>query len=229
MIQGYSVLAIVPARGGSKGISKKNIHKLAGKPLIAWTIEEAKKSRYIDRVILSSEDEEIIGIAKKCGCEVPFIRPNELAKDDTPGIEPVLHALRTLPEKYDYVVLLQPTSPLRLVVDIDGCIELCILKNAPAAVSVTKVTQHPYWMFEIDHSGRTIPFIQERKEVFCRQDLPDVYILNGAVYVSKTDWLLEHQSFMAPLTVANIMPRERSFDIDDEIDLNACEAFLNME
>ncbi len=113
MIAGKTVLAIIPARGGSKGVPRKNIRLLAGKPLIVWTIDEAKKSKYIDRFILSSEDDEIIKIAREYGCEVPFKRPIELAQDDTPGIEPVIHAINTLEDKYDYVVLLQPTSPLR--------------------------------------------------------------------------------------------------------------------
>ena len=126
MLNGKTILAIIPARGGSKGIPRKNIKPLAGKPLIAWTIEEAKKSKYIDRLILSSEDEEIIRIAKKWGCEVPFVRPKEFAEDETSGIEPILHAIETLSEKYDYVCLLQPTSPLRTVNDIDGCIKKCI-------------------------------------------------------------------------------------------------------
>lgn len=122
------ILAIIPARGGSKGVPRKNIRDLAGKPLIAWTIEEAKKSKYITRLILSSEDEEIIEAAKKYGCEVPFVRPIELAQDNTPGIEPVLHAIEKCPG-YDYVLLLQPTSPLRTVEDIDGCIEFLLNKN----------------------------------------------------------------------------------------------------
>ncbi|MEH2097772.1 acylneuraminate cytidylyltransferase family protein, partial [Nostoc sp.] len=121
MIHGKKVLAIIPARGGSKAVPRKNIREIGGKPLIAWTIEEAKKSQYIDRLILSSEDDEIISIAQKWGCEIAFKRPVELAQDDTPGIAPVLHALNQLPI-YDYVVLLQPTSPLRQVIDIDGCI-----------------------------------------------------------------------------------------------------------
>jgi CMP-N,N'-diacetyllegionaminic acid synthase len=120
MFEGKTILAIVPARGGSKGVPRKNIRLLAGKPLIAWTIDEAKKSRYIDRLILSSEDDEIIEVAREFGCEIPFKRPDELAQDDTPGIESVIHAINTLEEKYDFVVLLQPTSPLRTVEDIDG-------------------------------------------------------------------------------------------------------------
>jgi len=117
MIDNNMVLGIISARGGSKGIPRKNIKLLAGKPLIAWTIEEAQKSQYLDRLILSSEDMEIISTAQSWGCEVPFIRPAELARDDTPGIDPVIHALHQLAEQYDYVMLLQPTSPLRTVED----------------------------------------------------------------------------------------------------------------
>lgn len=219
MIQGKSVLAIIPARGGSKGIPRKNIRMLAGKPLIAWTIEEAKKSKYIDRLILSSEDDEIIKVAKEWGCEVPFVRPAELAQDDTAGIEPVLHALNTLKEKYDYVVLLQPTSPLRSVDDIDGCIETCVSSSAPSCVSVTEVNQHPYLMYKIDKTGSLEPFRDQKNEIHRRQDLPLVYILNGAVYVAESHFLCKNRSFLKPLTKAFVMTRERSLDIDNELDL----------
>ena len=134
MIDNKRVLAIIPARGGSKGVPRKNIRNLAGKPLIAWTIKEGKKSKYIDRLILSSEDSEIIEIAKAYGCDVPFVRPEELAKDNTSGVEPVLHAVSKL-EGYDIVVLLQPTSPLRTVTDIDKCIEKCIFEKAYLCLS----------------------------------------------------------------------------------------------
>lgn len=141
------ILAIIPARGGSKGVPRKNIRELAGKPLIAWTIEEAKKSKYIDRLILSTEDDEIIEVAKQYGCEVPFKRPIELAQDDTPGIDPVLHAIEQCPG-YDYVVLLQPTSPLRTVDDIDGCIEQLLSSDGTNfCVSVTEPEKSPYWMY----------------------------------------------------------------------------------
>jgi len=223
MIQGKSVLAIIPARGGSKGIPRKNVKLLAGKPLIAWTIEEAKKSKYIDRLILSSEDEEIIKVAKEWGCEVPFIRPVELAQDDTPGIEPVLHALNTLKEKHDYVVLLQPTSPLRSVDDIDGCIETCLTSHAPSCVSVTEVDQHPYLMYKIDKTGSLKLFKNQKNEIQRRQDLPLVYILNGAVYVAESSWLQQNRSFLKTLTKAHVMPRERSLDIDNEIDFRFVE------
>ena len=134
MIDGRSVLAIIPARGGSKGVPRKNIRPLGGKPLIAWTIEAAHRSAWIDRLILSSEDQEIIDTACAWGCDVPFVRPAELARDCTPGIDPVLHALKQLPS-FDLVVLLQPTSPLRSAADIDRCIERCQRGGAPAAVT----------------------------------------------------------------------------------------------
>jgi len=187
VINGKSVLAIIPARGGSKGVPRKNIRLLAGKPLIAWTIGEAKKSKYIDRLILSSEDEEIIQVAREWGCEAPFVRPKELAQDDTPGIEPVLHAIDILNDKYDYVVLLQATSPLRTANDIDGCIETCTFSNKQPCVSVTEVSEHPYWMYTINSSNHLDQFVKQRNEIYRRQELPKVYILNGAVYVAPVD------------------------------------------
>ncbi len=226
MIQGKTVLAIIPARGGSKGIPRKNVKLLAGKPLIAWTIEEAKKSKYIDKLILSSEDAEIIKVAQKWGCEAPFVRPPELARDDTPGIEPVLHALNALKEKYDYVVLLQPTSPLRQVDDIDGCIEACFDANALSCVSATEVTQHPYLMYTIDHEGALRELIHRRETIHRRQDLPTVYVLNGAIYLAASEWLQQNRSFLKPDTKAYVMSRERSLDIDDLIDFKIAEFIL---
>lgn len=227
MIQGKTVLAIIPARGGSKGIPGKNIKPLAGKPLIAWTIEEARKSKYIDRLILSSEDDKIIKVAEEWGCEAPFVRPPELAKDDTPGIEPVLHALNALKEKYDYVVLLQPTSPLRSVDDIDGCIKTCVFSNVPSCVSVTEVNQHPYLMYTVDHEG-TLHTLMDQKEIISRrQDLPAVYILNGAVYIAESTWIQQSRSFLRLDTKAYVMPKERSQDIDDPTDFKIAEFIMN--
>lgn len=223
MIAGKTVLAIIPARAGSKGIPRKNIRLLAEKPLIAWTIDEAKKSKYIDRLILSSEDEEIIKVAKEYRCEVPFKRPVELAQDDTPGIEPVIHALDTLEEKYAYVALLQPTSPLRTVEDIDGCIQQCIMTELPACVSVTEAQQSPYWMYKLDDGMKLKPFVQHNKKIYRRQDLPKVYVLNGAVYVAKTSFINENKSFLNEETVGYIMSGESSVDIDTEMDFSYCE------
>ena len=227
MIQGRSILAIIPARGGSKGVPRKNLREIAGKPLIAWAIEAGKKSQYIDRLILSSEDPEIISKARSWSCEVPFVRPAELARDETPGIDPVLHALSELPEKYDYIVLLQPTSPLRLAEDINGCLETCLHHHASACVTVTEVDQSPFWMYRVNTSHRLVPLIDQESLPNRRQDLPPVYIVNGAVYVAQTTWLQQQRTFLTTETVAHIMPRERSLDVDTELDLKICESLIS--
>lgn len=223
MINGKKVLAIIPARGGSKGIPRKNIRELAGKPLIAWTIDEAKKTKYIDRLILSSDDEEIIKVAKEYGCGVPFKRPVVLAQDDTPGIDPVIHAINTLEEKYDYVVLLQPTSPLRTVEDIDGCIEQCIIMGSPVCVSVNEAKQNPYWMYKLDDNIRLKPFMQKHERMNRRQDLPKFYVLNGAVYLAESRFIIKNKSFLTEETTGYIMSEENSVDIDNEMDFAFCE------
>lgn len=227
MIHGKTVLAIIPARGGSKGIPRKNIRNLAGKPLIAWTIEEANKSKHIDRLILSSEDEEIIAVANAWGCETPFVRPAELAQDDTPGIKPVIHAISILPDKYDYVLLLQPTSPFRSVADIDGCIEYCIQMDAKACVSVTEPEKSPYWMYLLDEKDRLHPLIETFENVDRRQDLPKVYALNGALYVANCAWLLNTGKFISAATIAYKMHKERSVDIDSDADFRFAEFLMN--
>lgn len=225
MIGNKRVLAMIPARGGSKGIPRKNIKPLVGKPLIAWTIEAARSSRYIDRLILSSEDEEIMDVARQYGCDVPFVRPPELARDETAGIEPVLHALTMLPG-YDYLLMLQPTSPLRTSGDIDAIIELCQHSGASSAVSVTEVDHSPYWMYRTDTEGRLQPLLDQKDLPARRQDLPDIYALNGALYVAACQELYTSRTFVNTQTVAYIMPRERSLDIDTPFDFKLCELLL---
>jgi N-acylneuraminate cytidylyltransferase len=198
---------------------------VAGKPLIAWTIEEAEKSTYIDRLVLSSEDSEIIRVAKEWGCEVPFVRPAELAKDDTPGVEPVIHALEVLPV-CDYVVLLQPTSPLRKCSDIDACIELCVNEHASSCVSISEPDKSPYWMFKLAGGKRLKPLMKAGELPRRRQELPKVYAVNGAVYVTDRAWLLRSRRFIGDDTVGYEMPRERGLDIDTEFDLRICEVLL---
>ncbi|MGO4692881.1 acylneuraminate cytidylyltransferase family protein [Paenibacillus sp. 2TAB26] len=226
MINKKKILAVIPARGGSKGLPRKNIINLAQKPLIFWTMEQAIKSKYIDRLILSSDDPEIIEVAKSYGCEVPFIRPKHLSLDTTPGIAPVLHAIEKLPD-YDYVVLLQPTSPLRLADDIDGCIERIIETGAPACVSVAKVDKSPYWMYTLGENNHMQLLIPQNDIPARRQDLSDVFMVNGAVYVAETRWLIKNKSFLKDNTVAFVMPKNRSHDIDTEDDLFLCESLMS--
>lgn len=217
MISCKRVLAVVTARGGSKGIPHKNLREVAGRPLLAWSIAAGRTSRYIDRLVLSSEDDEIIAAALRLGCEVPFVRPPRLAADDTPGIEPVLHALEQLPG-YDYVVLLQPTSPLRISKDIDCCLELCEQQGAPACVSVRRSRENPCFTFCVGPDGRMSPVVSNGNHGGRRQDFPDFFVLNGAVYVAQPEWLKRTRSFVAEGAIAYVMPGERSLEIDEEDD-----------
>ncbi|OMD62770.1 MULTISPECIES: acylneuraminate cytidylyltransferase family protein [Paenibacillus] len=228
MIKNKKILAIIPARGGSKGLPRKNIRELAGKPLIAWTIEAGRKSKYIDRLIVSTEDSEIIEVAKEYGAEIPFVRPKHLAEDESLGLDPVFHALGELPG-YDIVVLLQPTSPLRLTEDIDACIEQLIVSGGPACVSMTETEILPYWMYTLQDSGLMKPIITKKEIGIRRQDLPPVYILNGAVYVAEIEWLFRAKSFITEETSAFIMPNSRSYDIDTEEDFLLCEWKMNKD
>lgn len=152
-----SLLAIISSRGGSKGIQRKNIKELCGKPLIAWTIKVAQQVSEIDRIIVSTEDEEIARVAEAWGAEVPFLRSIELAQDDTPGIDPVLHSLKQLPE-FSEVMLLQPTSPLRKSEDIRSLLVLSKKQNAPSVVSVTLAQKHPFWMYRLGEGQELVPF-----------------------------------------------------------------------
>jgi N-acylneuraminate cytidylyltransferase len=217
VINGKKIIAIIPARGGSKALSKKNVRLLGGKPLIAWTIEAARGSRYLDRVILSSDDDEIISVAAQYECDIPFKRDSKLAADDTPSIEVVIDALTRCPG-YDCVVLLQPTSPLRTSEDIDRTIEQWASSDASTCVTVCMVEQSPYWMFKLEDDARLVPLIP-LSQFARRQDLPPVYVLNGAVYVARTAWLLRERAFVSTDTVAYVMPGARSIDIDTEEDL----------
>jgi CMP-N,N'-diacetyllegionaminic acid synthase len=218
-------LALITARGGSKSIPRKNIKLFGGKPLIAWAIETALSSRAVDDVVVTTDDEEIAMTAKEWGAEVPFLRPAELAADDSPGIDPILHALAQL-GSHDQVVVLQPTSPLRRIADVDACVELARQHKAPASVSVSEPAKHPYWMYRLDGRQRMHPLLNV--STFAnRQDLPPVYALNGAVYYAQTDWLKRHHTFVTTETVGYIMPPERSLDIDTALDWKIAEMLLH--
>lgn len=226
MIQDKSILAIIPARGGSKGIPRKNIREIAGKPLLGWTAEQGHKSSYIDRLVLSTDDEEIAAVGRNFGVDVPFMRPAELALDTTPGVAPVIHMVDSLDEEYDYVVLLQPTSPLRTAEDIDECIEHCIRHDARCCVSMVETACSPYWTFTLNDEDR-LNFVIEQEEYFTtRQQQPKTYEPNGAVYIAQPGWLRKTGKFLTQDTVAYIMSREKSWDIDEMFDLEICEMLL---
>jgi N-acylneuraminate cytidylyltransferase/CMP-N,N'-diacetyllegionaminic acid synthase len=212
------ILGIIPARGGSKSVPNKNIAAVAGRPLIAYTIRAALEARCIDRLIVSTDSEEIAEVACSLGAEVPFLRPPELARDSTAGIAPILHAIRWLDRNESYrpglVACLQPTSPLRTARDIDAAVGLALDRNAEAVVSVAPVCSHPYWMKQIDAAGRLLDAAALPRPFKQRQELPRLYALNGAIYLARRDVLLDHETWYTERTFAYIMPPERSLDID---------------
>jgi CMP-N,N'-diacetyllegionaminic acid synthase len=227
MIGTKTVLALIPARGGSKGVPRKNIREVGGKPLIAWSIEAAKASRYIDHLILSSDDQSIIDVAKKWGCDVPFVRPKDLATDEADSMQVVRHAIAALPKHYDYLVLLQPTSPMRRTEDIDGAIECCVNGEAVTCVSVCEPDKSPYWMLKVDGNGMAQTLFPADQIPHRRQDAPPVAAVNGAVYVARTEHVANGGTFFADRTVVYPMPKERSFDIDTELDLKIVNFLFN--
>ena len=229
MYKGYSVVALITARGGSKGLPRKNIRLLLSKPLIAWTIEEAKKCRLIDRVIVSTEDEKISNTARKYGGEVPFIRPKGLAQDRTEMVDVIIHALdwlKTSGYQHDLFVLLQPTSPLRTAEDIEGAIKLFFSKKANAVVSVCEAERHPYLANTLPKDDCMKNFLRADIMDKNRQELPKYYRLNGAIYLADCGYFRRYKSFYGKNSYAYIMPQDRSADIDSEIDLRWAEYLL---
>lgn len=226
MIGDRRVLAVITARGGSKGLPGKALLPLAGVPLIGWTIRAAQASQRIDRLILSSDDPEIIRVAQDQGCEAPFVRPETLATDTASSIDVVLDAVERVPG-YDVVVLLQPTSPLRTTEDIDGTVDL--LGDRPSAVSVTPASIHPWLTYGSDEAGRLLPLMNVPDGVSLRrQDLPAAWSLNGAVYAAAVSWLKDSRSFVVGgQTGFWPMPPETSVDIDTREDFNEAQKIID--
>jgi len=225
------MLAIIPARGGSKGVPKKNIKPLAGKPLILWTIDAALKSKQIDKIIVSTDDEEIVAVCQGTGVEIPFMRPKELAQGSSLAIDNYIYTIERLNREfncnYEEFVVLLPTVPLRTSEDIDKAVELFSQKNAESVISSTTL-HHPFeWVFSINDDG----IIQRNNEIdikkmMNRQESKHVYIPNGAVYVFKYSLLKEKNSYYSDKTYAYVMPPERSVDIDTEIDFKFAEYLI---
>jgi len=216
------ILAIIPARSGSKGVPRKNIKDLNGKPLIAYTIEAAKHSKYIDKVIVSTEDIEIKDVAIKFGGYVPFLRPNELATDSSPSIDAILYTINKLKQEYDYfpkyICLLQCTSPLRTAKHIDEAFLKLQQTNMDAVVSVCEAEVNPYWS-NIFKGDKLEYFLEKGKTITRRQELPDIYRMNGAIYIIKTDVLMETKTFEPENLTGYIMDDISSIDIDTFLDL----------
>lgn len=224
------VIAVVTARGGSKGIPGKNIAPVGGKPLIAWTVEAALSSSTLSRVLVSTDSAEIARVAAEFGAEVPFLRPAELATDEAPHIAVLEHVVQWLERESqsppDYLMTLQPTSPLRTSLDIDQAVGVARAHDAIAVVSVCETGHHPYLAKAINERGTLRDFIQKEVESLRRQDLPPVYALNGAIYLNRTESIRKDRTLMPEGTYAYIMPPERSLDIDAPWDLYLADLVL---
>ena len=224
------VLALINARGNSKGIPRKNIKPLLGKPLIAYSIEAAQASKLIDKVIVSTDDTEIAEISRKFGAEVPFLRPEHLATDDAPQLKATEYAIGWLREHWsmrpEILILLQPTAPLRTTTDIDQALKLLIETRADSVVSfTTEAAKHPYYMYTME-DGRPRPFVDLGNSGLQRQSFPKVFVRNGAIYALRASVVTDYGNVYGSDCRAYMMPPERSINIDNEFDWTLAEFIL---
>lgn len=224
------ILGLIPARGGSKGIPRKNLRPLLGRPLIVHTIQAALQSRFLGNVVVSTEDLEIANVAKEAGASVPFNRPKALATDAVPQIETVIDAIVRMEqiegEPYDIAILLQPTVPMRSPDDIDAALELLVDSGSDSVVSFTRAMQcHPYYLYTLE-KDRPVPFVNLPDQNLPRQNFPAVYVRNGAIYATRRDVIMEQRSFYGQDCRAYLMPPERSVNIDTLFDLNVAELLM---
>ena len=220
------IIAFIPARGGSKGVKKKNIRELAGKPLIEYTIQAALESNYIDRVVVSTDSEEIAEVASSCGAEIPYMRPQKLAEDTTTTLDVVLHGIAHIEgmREYDSLILLQPTQPLRTAADIDGAIECFYCGGGKSLVSISEVEEHPILMRTVDDEGR-LRRLMDVSSTVRRQDMPMIYKVNGAIYINRIAEIDENTSFNDN-EIGYRMEKSHSVDIDELSDFALAEYYL---
>jgi len=220
---------IITARGGSKGIPRKNLASCGGCPLIAWTIVAARKARLAARVLVSTDDPEIAAAAQAAGADVPFLRPAELAGDHSSHVDVMKHAvswLETQGTVYEYVALVQPTCPLILPEDVDGALELALRTRNDSVITVTPAEHHPYYSHRLRPDGTLEYFWTEGRNYHRRQDLPSAYDEAGAIYVLKRNLLFDRNVLEAEHPLAYVLPRERALDIDAPWDLHLADLIL---
>lgn len=222
-------LAIIPARGGSRGIPRKNVRLLGGKPLIAWTIEAAASSEHLDRIVVSTEDPEIRGVAEASGAEVPVLRPPELAADDSPTIDCVLHMMTHLSAErdrgFDALVVLQPTSPFRVAGEIDRAVETLEDSRFSCLASYVRARSNPFWMVRKGEDGEVHKLL-ESQGLYQRQKLPVVYEPNGAIYINTWDVILRERALRTSPCLLFEMESRSSVDLDTYEDWDYAEYLL---
>lgn len=234
MINGKTVLAIIPARGGSKGLPGKNIRPICGKPLIAWTIEQANKSRYLDCAVVTTDSVEIAEVSRSAGAYVPFLRPEQFATDQASSYDVIRHALAYFKDvehkEFDFVVLLEPTSPLREDDDIDRMLEQLVARSAhfDSIVSVGEVTEHPSIMKRLDGEG-IAPFSTELAQTLRRQDNSSAYFPYGVAYIAKTAALLDENTFYTRRCMHFVIKRYQNYEIDDIYNFLCVESVMKHE
>lgn len=222
------IISIIPARGGSKGLKGKNIITLYGKPLISWSIEASIASKYITDTVVSSDDDKTLDIASKYDVDI-VKRPSSLSQDETPSEDVIEHVLKSINKSFEYLVLLQPTSPLRDTHDIDTAFKILLQSDADALISVYEPAHHPLKAFTHSEEGYLEGIVNNSFPFQRRQDLPKAYYPNGAIYIIKVDTFLRTKSLYCDKTLHYLMSEERSIDIDTQIDIEKAEAYLKKE
>ena len=226
-MQNKNVLAIIPARAGSKGLPGKNTISLNGRPLIMWTIDAAIKSKCFSDVVVTSNDDAVLNIADSYGDFVtPIKRPEELCGDEIPGVSVALHTVQVRPD-CEYAMFLQPTSPLRTIEDIKGACKFGVENQLESLVSLTEVSKHPNWMFNLEDGSMLLSPYDDLGLHNIRQTIPKLYQLNGAIYFFKTKWAQESKTLISSNTRGFLMPFERSVDIDTKYDLLLAEQIMS--
>lgn len=228
MYKGKKIAALITARGGSKGIPKKNIVKLCGKPLINWTVESAVKSKYIDKIFLSTDSDEIINSVKKFPVEIPFKRPENLSTDKSTSTDVILHFIDWMKKKcnqFDMLLLLQPTSPFRKSVHIDNSIKKFIDSDSLSLISITENIKSPFLSRKINSKGFVEKLFDAKNEKR-RQDIPLTYYINGAIYLTDVKNFEKYKTFQTTKTLSYIMPYYSSIDIDEPVDLKIAELYF---
>ncbi len=224
------ILGLINARGGSKGIPRKNIKPLNGKPLISWTIDAALESEYISRLVVSTDDEEIANVARTSGADVPFIRPDYLASDKSIQIDSVKHAINFLEESgefFEYVVILQPTVPLRSTEDIDGSINLLLSNEVDSVITICDIGgRHPLTCYENIHDDNLKPLYDSDAKGVLRQEFKEILWRNGAVYAMSRDTIMIKNSLYGDSIMGYRMPEERSFNVDSIFDWNILDSYI---
>lgn len=231
MYKKKSILAIIPARGGSKGLPGKNIKVMCGKPMIGWSIEKAKKSKYVDSILVTTDSQEIADISKKFGANVPFLRPDYLATDTATSFDAIKHAIMFYENKYDYIVLLEPTSPLREDDDIDNMLEKLIdnADKVDSIISIGEVHEHPSIMKKIDTNGNLVEYCENLEMKTRRQDNDKAYFPYGVAYIVKSDALLKEKTFYTKNNIYYEIKRYQCCEVDDIYDFIIVENIMKYE